>query len=121
MDTLFIEGLRVEAVIGVLSWEQAIRQKLRFDLELGLDLAGAAQADAAEALAVDYGRVAEAVTQLVQSRPWQLVESVAEAVAAELLERFAVQGLRLRVTKRVHVGAAGGFDAGVSIVRGALG
>lgn len=119
MDKLFIEGLRVETVIGVLAWEQQIRQRLRFDIELTLDLQPAAGADSAEALAVDYAAVAQAVSELVGGRSWQLVETVAEAVAERLRQSFPVQALRLKVTKAVHVPGAGGFDAGVMIERGA--
>ena len=33
-DTVFIRGLRVDAVIGVHDWERKVRQTLELDLEL---------------------------------------------------------------------------------------
>ena len=37
MDIVFIEGLEIEALIGIYDWERKIRQPLVFDLELGFD------------------------------------------------------------------------------------
>jgi Dihydroneopterin aldolase len=36
MDCVFIEGLAVEAVIGVLDWERTVEQRLLVDLDLGV-------------------------------------------------------------------------------------
>ena len=37
MDKVFIEGLEIEALIGIYDWERRIRQVLRFDLEMAFD------------------------------------------------------------------------------------
>ena len=37
MDKVFIEGLEIDALIGIYDWERRIRQTLRFDLEMGFD------------------------------------------------------------------------------------
>src|SRR5690606_7738281 len=37
MDKVFIEGLEIEALIGIYDWERRIRQTLRFDLEMAFD------------------------------------------------------------------------------------
>ena len=45
MDRIFIEELVVFARIGVYDWEQQIKQKLVFDLEMAWDCQKAAETD----------------------------------------------------------------------------
>ena len=45
MDRIFIEELVVFAQIGVHDWEQQIKQKLVFDLEMAWDCQKAAETD----------------------------------------------------------------------------
>ena len=37
MDNVFIEGLEIEALIGIYDWERRIRQPLLFDVEMAFD------------------------------------------------------------------------------------
>ena len=37
MDTVFIEDLRIETVIGIYDWERKIRQVVALDLEMAFD------------------------------------------------------------------------------------
>ncbi|MFB0953481.1 MAG: dihydroneopterin aldolase, partial [Aeromonadaceae bacterium] len=62
-----------------------------------------------------YSCVASRVTALVQESPVELVETMAERVAALILREFAVPRVRVRVTKPTAVAAARGV--GVEIVR----
>lgn len=98
MDVLFLRELRVEAVIGVHDWERRIRQALVFDLELATDVPKAAASDDL-ADALDYADITERVVRFVQAGEFKLLESLAEGVAALLLEQFPVQWLRLSVGK----------------------
>ena len=116
MDTIHIEGLRVEALIGVYEAERAARQPLLFDLELAFDnRAPAASDDVADAL--DYAAVCEAVRAHVAGRQDQLLETLLETLAAVLLARFPARRLRLRVHKPEAARALGCAGVGVSIVR----
>ena len=38
MDILYIRNLKVDAVVGIFSWEKRIRQPLHLDLEIALDI-----------------------------------------------------------------------------------
>ncbi len=115
MDIVFIEKLTVMAVIGVYDWEQQRLQKLVFDLELGWDnRQAAASDDVADCLS--YADVAEAVMSFVSSRPFALVERVAEEVAGLLMQRFGVPWLRIRLSKPGAVPQA--RSVGVIIERG---
>ncbi len=114
MDKVFIQGLEVLCTIGVYDWEKQIRQKLVFDLEMAFDNRPAGQADDI-ARALDYAAVSQAVTALASQQPAELVETMAERVAALILGQFAVPRVRVRVTKPGAVVTAAGV--GVEIVR----
>lgn len=98
MDTVFIEGLQVDTLIGAYDWERGIRQCLRLDLTLGWDIRPAAENDEL-AKALDYAEVAGVIDQFAQAARFELVETFAERLAATLMTRFAIPWLRLRVTK----------------------
>lgn len=97
-DTIRIQALAVEAVIGVHDWERKIRQSLLLDLELKTDVAAAASTDKL-CDALDYEAVADAVTQLAGASRFELVESLAEAIAQLVIERFPVMAVKLSLAK----------------------
>lgn len=99
MDKVIIEGLRVDAVIGVFDWERQILQPVLVDLELGCDIRQAAQTDHLEH-AVNYKAVCEQVGQLIIDTKAQLLERLAETIAAHILAEYpAVQQVKLTVRK----------------------
>ncbi|NLG59968.1 MAG: dihydroneopterin aldolase [Gammaproteobacteria bacterium] len=117
MDTIHIEGLRVDALVGVHPHERDGRQPLLFDLALAFDnTVAAATDDVADAL--DYAAVCEAVRDFVAGRGDQLLETLLEGLAEALMAQFThARQLRLRVHKPEAARALGCADVGVSIVR----
>lgn len=116
MDTVYIKGLRAQAVIGVYEWERLVRQALVIDLEMASDTARAAATDAIVD-ALDYAAISQRVLALVADSQYQLIESLAEAVARVVIAEFGVPWLRVRVGKPGAVPEAD--DVGVIIERGA--
>ncbi|MDQ3565035.1 MAG: dihydroneopterin aldolase [Pseudomonadota bacterium] len=115
MDIIYINNLRIEAVIGVYAWERQLKQVVIFDLELGSDIRTAALTDSV-ADTLNYKEVAKRVMAFVTDSRYQLVESLAEAVAELILKEFDIPWLRLRLNKQ---GAVRGVrDVGVIIERG---
>ena len=114
MDKVFIEGLEIEALIGIYDWERRIRQTLRLDLEMGFDnRVPAASDDIAHTL--DYKAVSKRLVEFVGASDFGLVETLAERCAAIVLEEFGVSWLRLKLSKP---GAVRGAQAvGVVIER----
>ncbi len=102
MDTVFIEGLRVDAKIGVYGWERNIRQPLIFDLQMSFDLKQAGLSDDV-ADALDYGAVSELVVVLVEASDFQLIEAVAEKVMEQLFQSFAMTEIDLTLRKPTAV------------------
>ena len=115
MNTVYIRGLRAQAVIGVYEWERHIRQTLVLDLEMASDTARAAATDQI-ADALDYAAVAASVIALVEASEYQLLETLGEAVAQMIVRDFDVYWLRLRLGKPGAVAEA--EDVGVIIETG---
>ncbi|WP_157487847.1 bifunctional dihydroneopterin aldolase/7,8-dihydroneopterin epimerase [Grimontia celer] len=116
MDLVFIEQLEVVTTIGVYDWEQQIKQKLVFDIEMAHDNKPAADSDDV-AYALDYASVSGAIIDLVESGRFLLVERVAEEIAALIQSQFSVPWVRVKVSKPGAVPQA--RTVGVVIERGA--
>ncbi|MGA9855232.1 MAG: dihydroneopterin aldolase [Gammaproteobacteria bacterium] len=114
MDTVFIRDLRVETVVGIYAWERRIRQIVSLDLDMGTDVHAAAQTDRIEDT-LDYKAVAKRVAQFVSEQQYQLVETLAERVAALILDEFNIQQVKVTVHKPGAV--SGSKSVGVSIER----
>lgn len=115
VDTVLIEGLAVETVVGVYDWEREVTQRLLVDLEMAWDIRiPGASDDVADAL--DYAAVSERVSQCLQIMKPQLIERAAEELAAMLQSEFGVPWLRLALHKPGAVPAA--RSVGVRIERG---
>lgn len=115
MDKIFIRGLEVEAVIGVYHWERRIKQTLIVDVEMGTDIRRAAQTDDLTH-ALDYFSVSQRIRSFICERQPQLIEVLAEELAAIIREEFHVPWLRLSITKPTAV--KGAQAVGVVIERG---
>ncbi|EWC43045.1 dihydroneopterin aldolase [Stutzerimonas stutzeri] len=98
MDTVFIEGLEVDTVIGAYDWERGIRQCLHLDLTLGWDIRPAAENDELDK-ALDYAKVVAAIDRFASAACFELVETFAERLAQSLMSEYGIVWLRLRVTK----------------------
>ena len=115
MDIVFIEQLSVITTIGVYDWEQTIRQKLVFDVELAWDNRKAALSDDV-ADCLSYADVSDAIIKHVEPNQFALVERVAEEVAMMLMDKFNSPWVRIRVSKPGAVAHA--KSVGVQIERG---
>lgn len=115
MDLVFIEALRIDALIGLYDWERRARQPIVLDLEMAFDNARAAATDAI-ADTLDYKAVSKRLIKLVSESDFQLVETLAERCAELVRSEFNVAWLRLKLAKP---GAVRGSRAvGVIIERG---
>ena len=115
MDIVYIRELEIDAIIGIYDWERETKQTVRIDLEMGCDnTKAAASEDIADAL--DYKSVAKRLISFVEGSEFLLVETLAERIAAIVLEEFSVPWLRLRLGKPGAV--TGSKDVGVIIERG---
>lgn len=97
-DIVFIEGLKVDTVIGVYDWEKTIQQTLQFDIEMRTDTRAAAQIDDLSKT-VDYAVVAEDIIKLTRNNQSELIETVAEKVATQILQSHPVESVKIKLRK----------------------
>jgi dihydroneopterin aldolase len=69
-------------------------------VEFWTDAAHAARQDSLKE-AVDYSKVAAVVLQICQSRPFHLIETVAETLASRILGDFPVIQVRILVRRKL--------------------
>lgn len=115
MDKIFLSELKIDTIIGIWEWERRIRQTVVIDLEMSADIAKAAATDEV-ADTLNYKLVAKRIQEFVADSSFQLVETMAERIAAIIREEFGVAWVKVRVNKP---GAIRGSKAvGVLIERG---
>jgi len=108
--------MRFQGRHGVHEWEQRTPQAFEVDVELTKNLQRAGVDDDLEQT-VDYGKVFDAVRQIVESTSYRLLEALAEAISHELLTDFPIEEVAVRVRKP-EVKLSGPLDyAGVEIRR----
>ena len=117
MDRIFLRGMRFMACHGVLPHEQEVSQPFEVDVELGLSLRTAGESDDLDDT-VNYAKVYRTVSSIMNGASKQLIESLAEEIAEDLLWQFSP--LRwVRVTVHKPTAPIDGIfsDVGVTILR----
>ena len=115
MDIIFLSEMKIDTVIGIWDWERKIRQTVVIDLEMAADIRKAAASDSVDDT-LNYKLVAKRVQEFVGDSEFQLVETLAEKIAAIINDEFAVPWVRVRVNKPGAI--SGARDVGVVIERG---
>jgi 7,8-dihydroneopterin aldolase/epimerase/oxygenase len=90
-----LHGLELHGYHGVLETEARAGQRFLFDVWLETDQPAADRIEDA----VDYREVAACVREVSDATRFQLLESLAAAVADELVSHFGVRRVRVRVRK----------------------
>ena len=115
MDIIFLHDLKIDTIIGIWDWERKIRQTVSIDLDMAADIRKAAASDSVDDT-LNYKLVAKRLQQFVGESGFQLVETLAENIAAVVLDEFDVAWVRVRVNKPGAI--RGAKDVGVIIERG---
>lgn len=97
-DTVFIDGLQLETLVGIHPMERELRRRIELDIELYTDFSRAAASDHIDD-ALDYSAVAERLRQLCAASECYLIEALIERCADLLLAEFAIDGLMIRLNK----------------------
>ena len=113
-DRIFLRGLAVDCTIGFIDWERQVKQTVLIDLEMPVDVARAAVSDRV-ADTLDYKRVAKRVIAFVEASDFQLIETLAERVAAVILAEFDMPWVRVTLAKPGAI--RGSREVGVMIER----
>lgn len=97
-DRIEIRDLLLRAIIGINADERVNRQDVLLNIELDADLRPAARSDDI-ADAVNYRTIAKDVIEFVERSQFQLVETLAEAVASLCLRDPRVTRARVSIQK----------------------
>jgi len=98
MDRIRIAGLRELGIHGVLPEEKTRPQPFEVDIEMVVDLTRASETDDLDDT-VDYGAVCEAVSRVVASERYQLLERLAARIAEVCSVDARVQQVSVTVRK----------------------
>jgi len=115
MDIIYLRDLKCECTIGVWQWEKAITQTLVLDIELATDAGKAAENDNLTD-ALDYQAISERVQAFAKENTFELIETLAERIAALILGEFNTPWVRIKLDKGQAV--KGVKNVGVIIERG---
>ncbi|MCH8531261.1 MAG: dihydroneopterin aldolase [Saccharospirillum sp.] len=113
-DQVFLQGLKVETVIGVYDWERTIRQNLWLDLTLAYDCAPAGKSDDLT-LALDYDALSRHVRDWAAQQSFQLIETFAEQLCVQIHRFAGIDSIDLRINKKGAVADCDGV--GIHIQR----
>src|SRR3712207_9164428 len=98
-DRILLEGMVFHGRHGTLPAERELGQPFVVDVELRLDLRPAGLSDDLTR-SVDYGEVHRRAKEIVEGPPVNLTETVAERIAAAILQNYPlVEAARVKVAK----------------------
>lgn len=98
-DRILVERIAVFAHHGLLPEETRLGQRFYLSLDCALDLAPAGRSDDV-ARTVSYADLTAVTVSIATERRFDLIEALAEAVAAAILAQFpAIEAITVRVDK----------------------
>lgn len=97
-DKILLQGMVFYGYHGVNPAERELGQRFVVDLELTTDLAAAGNSDDL-GMTVNYASAFKVAREVVEGQAANLIETVAERVAAALLNRFPLESVKVRVRK----------------------
>jgi dihydroneopterin aldolase len=98
-DRITLAGVKIYPHIGTTLEERKIPQECQADLTLWTDLEGVAAVDSLDH-AIDYSKVLSTVQQTAAARQYSLLEALAYRIVRDVLERFPLSRVGIRLRKR---------------------
>eukprot|EP00271_Cylindrocystis_brebissonii_P013353 TRINITY_DN33105_c0_g1_i1.p1 TRINITY_DN33105_c0_g1~~TRINITY_DN33105_c0_g1_i1.p1 ORF type:complete len:316 (-),score=79.98 TRINITY_DN33105_c0_g1_i1:863-1810(-) len=99
LDRLILRGMIFHGFHGHLPEERRLGQKFSVDMDVGLDLRKAERSDDIND-SVSYAEIYLLVKELVEGRPFHVLEALASDITARTLARFPpVSNVRVRIKK----------------------
>ncbi|MEE8436514.1 MAG: dihydroneopterin aldolase [bacterium] len=115
-ETVYIDNLRLECIIGVHPEERERVQPLLISLSFPLVFAKAA---ATESLSetVDYSAVAGSAREFAIQGSFQLLETLARELGVHLCERFGLSSIRMTLKKPAAIADSDGAAVSLTVHR----
>lgn len=98
MDKIILKDINIYAFHGAMKEEKSLGQNFIIDLELYLDLKPAGESDDLTKT-VNYAEVYNVVKHITLEKSYDLIETLAEKIAEEILEFTLVKNVKVMVKK----------------------
>lgn len=100
MDYIHLKDMQFYGFHGALPEENKLGQRFRVNVSLAVNAKQAGESDNLSHT-VNYAEVYVICREIVEGKPFQLIEAVAEAVASRILDTYAAQvnGVRVELIK----------------------
>ncbi|MFC0023963.1 dihydroneopterin aldolase [Neobacillus cucumis] len=99
MDKIYVNKMEFYGYHGVFPEENRLGQRFIVDLAVSVDLSMAGKTDELE-FSVNYGELYQVCREVVEGKPYKLVEAVAEKIAVSILSSFPlVNDVTVKVVK----------------------
>jgi 7,8-dihydroneopterin aldolase/epimerase/oxygenase len=87
LDKIYVNRMEFYGYHGVFSEENRLGQRFAVDLSVSIDLKKAGQTDELE-YSVNYAELYSICKEIVEGKPFKLVEAIAEQITANVLAGF---------------------------------
>jgi dihydroneopterin aldolase len=99
MDKIILERMEFYGYHGVIAEENQLGQRFYIDLTAHLDLSAAGSSDDLQHT-VNYAEIFYTIRDIVEGKPFKLIEALAERIASTLLDTYTIiNELTVRVIK----------------------
>ena len=119
MDYIHVRDMQFFGYHGVLQEETVLGQRFRASVSLAVDIKKAGETDNLEHT-VSYVGVYDICKEVIEGKPYKLIEAVAETVASRILSQYEgqVMGCRVEIIKPDPPIPGHYKEVAVEIVRG---
>lgn len=98
-DRIYVQGLRIDCLIGFAEWERMVKQTVELDLWVECDVRAAARLDAPAPSLLNTKALSKRLQGYVAETGFNLIETLAENICQLTLKEFPVQRVGLRLSK----------------------
>jgi len=99
LDKIYVNRMEFYGYHGVFPEENRLGQRFIVDLAVSVDLKQAGRTDELE-FSVNYGELYQVCKEVVEGKPYKLLEAVAEEIAASVIRAFPlVMDVTVKVIK----------------------
>ena len=98
LDTVKIERLELDCIIGINPWERLTKQQITVDIEINTDLSAAGKSDSIEDT-INYRTIAKTVTTEIEKSNYGLIESIGAKIADICLKDDRIFSVKVTVRK----------------------
>ena len=100
MDYIHLKDMQFYGFHGVLMEETKIGQRFRANVSIAVDMKKAGETDELDNT-VNYAEVYALTREIVEGKPFKLIEALVEAIATRILSEYSeqVKGVRVELIK----------------------